>query len=108
MIIVDQAESPIRSIDVQMYRVEKISSASESITERTEIQMIQMCDGNVTRNLELPIYMILPRYYSCPSFKYLWCQLDFEIDLQIIFKDGFKVTVNIPLKLVRSWAIYLF
>lgn len=51
VIIVDQADSPIRSIDVQMYRVEKISSTSESITEKTEIQMIQMCDGNVTRNM---------------------------------------------------------
>lgn len=46
--------------------------------------------------------MILPRYYSCPSVKYLWCHIDFEVDLVIIFRDGFKVTVNIPLKLVRS------
>lgn len=79
-----------------------MSTSTETITERTQIQMIQMCDGNVTRNIELPIYMILPRYYSCPSLKYLWCQLDFEIDFLIIFKDGFKVTVNIPLKLIRS------
>lgn len=64
--------------------------------------MIQMCDGNVTRNLEIPIYMILPRYYSCPSVKYKWARIDFDIDLLIIFVSGFKVTVNIPLKLIRN------
>lgn len=46
--------------------------------------------------------MILPRYYACPSVKYLWCTVTFEVNLQIIFKDGYKVLVNIPLKLVRS------
>lgn len=61
-----------------------------------------MCEGNVTRNLELPIYMVFPKLYSCPSLKYEWCQLDFEIDLLVIFKDGSKLTVNIPLKLIRS------
>jgi hypothetical protein len=64
--------------------------------------LIQICDGNVTRNLEIPLYMILPRYYSCPSVKYLWCQVSFEVNLQIIFKDGYKVSVNIPIKIIRS------
>lgn len=49
--------------------------------------------------------MILPRYYSCPSVKYLWLSLNFEVNLQIIFRDGYKVTVNIPLKLIRSWLL---
>lgn len=75
--MVDHADAPIRSIDVQMYRVETIFSNDDKVVERTEIQMIQMCDGNVTRNLELPIYMILPRYYSCPSAKFLWCEINF-------------------------------
>ena len=82
-IVIDQADSNIRSIDLQMYRVEKITTSTDKIKERTEIQMIQMCDGNVTRNLELPIYMILPRYYSCPSLAYLWCEIDFEVVLAL-------------------------
>lgn len=50
-IIIDQADEAIREITVPLYRVEKISGSSEVFAERTEIQMIQMCEGNVTRNL---------------------------------------------------------
>ena len=85
-----------------MLRVEKIEAEGRTLNEKTEIQLIQVCDGNVTRNLEIPLYMILPRYYSCPSVRYLWCHINFEVNLQIIFKDGYKVLVNLPLKLMRS------
>ena len=85
-----------------MLRVERIESPLGKFCEKTEIQLIQICDGNVTRNLEIPIYMIFPRYFSCPSVKYLEYRVDFEVNLLIIFRDGFKVTVNLPIKIVRS------
>jgi hypothetical protein len=85
-----------------MLRVERVDIEGKSLNERTEIQLIQICDGNVTRNIDIPMYMILPRYYSCPSVKYLWCQVNFEVNLQIIFKDGYKVSANLPIKIVRS------
>ncbi len=99
---IDFSESPIRSIDLQMLRNEKIDHPGKVFNEVTEIQLIQLCDGDVTRNMELPIFMILPRYYSCPSIKYKWFHLTFEINLVIGFKDGYKVTANIPLKLIRN------
>jgi hypothetical protein len=85
-----------------MLRNEKIDHPGKVFNEVTEIQLIQLCDGDVTRNMELPIFMILPRYYSCPSIKYKWLHLTFEINLVIGFKDGYKVTANIPLKLIRN------
>jgi hypothetical protein len=85
-----------------MLRVERVDIEGKSLNERTEIQLIQICDGNVTRNIDIPMCMILPRYYSCPSVKYLWCQVNFEVNLQIIFKDGYKVSANLPIKIVRS------
>lgn len=33
----------------------------------TEIQNIQIADGNVCAKLEIPIYMILPRLFTCPT-----------------------------------------
>lgn len=85
-----------------MLRVERAEQPFKTPNEKTEIQLIQICDENVAQNLEIPLYMILPRYYSCPSVRYLWCTVNFEVNLQIIFKDGYKVLVNLPLKLVRS------
>jgi hypothetical protein len=51
--------------------------------------------------------MIFPRHFSCPSIKYLEYRVDFEINLVIIFKDGFKVTVDVPIKIIRSWFIIM-
>ena len=33
----------------------------------TEIQNIQIADGNVCRGLTIPIYMIFPRLFTCPT-----------------------------------------
>ena len=56
----------------------------------------------MTRDLQIPIYMIFPRYFSCPSVKYMEYRVDFEVNLLIILKDGLKVTVNLPIKIIRS------
>jgi len=33
----------------------------------TEIQNIQVADGDVCRKLPIPIYMIFPRLFTCPT-----------------------------------------
>ena len=33
----------------------------------TEIQNIQIAEGDICRNLPLPIYMIFPRLFTCPT-----------------------------------------
>jgi hypothetical protein len=48
--------------------VEKIESKMGKISEATEIQLIQVVEGNATRNIEIPFNMIFPKYFSCPNF----------------------------------------
>ena len=38
-----------------------------NVQEATEVQNLQIADGNPAHNLKLPIYMILPRNFTCPS-----------------------------------------
>lgn len=33
----------------------------------TEIQNIQIGDGDIPHNIEIPIYMIFPRLFTCPT-----------------------------------------
>lgn len=35
----------------------------------TEIQNIQIADGNVCAKLQIPIYMVLPRLFTCPTLE---------------------------------------
>ncbi|KAF5226582.1 hypothetical protein ECC02_000083 [Trypanosoma cruzi] len=68
-IVVRRCSAKILSIELQMQRVEQAATPGKIVREVTELQTIQIADGNVLRNLEIPIYMIFPRWYTCPSLK---------------------------------------
>jgi hypothetical protein len=38
-----------------------------STSDATEIQNLQVGDGDVPRGLSIPLYMIFPRLFACPS-----------------------------------------
>ena len=54
--------------------------------------------------------MLFPKYFSCPNFKFrefegiiLLTQIvDFEVNLLMILYDGFKVTLNFPITIIRK------
>lgn len=66
--ILQEVDDDITSIETQLVRVEHYEFEGEMITDRTEIQNIQIADGNVPLGLELPIFVVLPKYFSSASF----------------------------------------
>lgn len=62
--ICDEAELQIKSIEIQLVRAETF----ENKTNATEVQNIQVADGNVLPGLEVPLYMLFPKIYSCPTY----------------------------------------
>jgi hypothetical protein len=67
----------------------------------TEIQNVQIGDGDVLRGVPIPIYMIFPRLFTCPTLCTTNFKIEFEINLVVIFNDGKLITENFPLKLTR-------
>lgn len=102
-VIVVQSAEPIRTIEVQLIRVETLVSSVEgtSVREATEIQNIQIADGDVSRNLSIPIHMIFPRIFTCSSFKTPVFAVEFEINVVVVFASGLQITENVPVKLYR-------
>ncbi|BBH04186.1 lectin protein kinase family protein [Prunus dulcis] len=73
---VEASAVPICSIDMHLLRVESILLGEKIVTEQSLIQTTQACtlshliniaDGDVCRNMTLPIYVILPRLLTCPT-----------------------------------------
>ena len=62
--------------------------------------MLQIADGDVSRNLVIPIYMVLPKLCTCQT---MVCQgyfkVEYELNLIVVFGDGYRVTQNFPLSL---------
>ena len=64
---VQHTEAAIKSIELQLVRVETCGCNEGYAKDATEIQTIQIADGNICPKLEIPIYMIMPRLFTCPT-----------------------------------------
>lgn len=91
----------IKSIELQLVRVETYSHMEEEAREATEIQNIQIADGNVVRGLPIPIHMVFPRLFTCVSTKSRNFKIQFEVNLIILFHGDHMVTENLPIVLWR-------
>ena len=69
--------------------------------EATEIQNIQIADGAVCYGWPIPIHMVFPRLFTAPTVTSRTFQVEFEVNLVILFTDGHLLTENFPIKLVR-------
>jgi len=91
----------IKSIELQLVRVESCTYMEGEAREATEIQNIQIADGNVVRGLAIPIYMVFPRLFTCSTTISKAFKVEFEVNLIILFADNHMVTENFPIKLYR-------
>lgn len=98
-LVVETSDVPIKSIELQLVRVETcgeqqccemirkasyffqsilVSEASLFVAagcaegyarDATEIQNIQIAEGDVCHGLSIPIYMVFPRLFTCPTLE---------------------------------------
>ncbi|XP_067647019.1 vacuolar protein sorting-associated protein 26C [Eurosta solidaginis] len=99
---VQHTEVAIKSIELQLVRVETCGCAEGYSKDATEIQTIHIADGNVCPKLEIPIYMILPRLFTCPTLVTKNFKIEFELNLLVIFKDDYVVTENFQVVFKRT------
>ncbi|XP_050431036.1 vacuolar protein sorting-associated protein 26C [Adelges cooleyi] len=98
---IEHSDVPIKSIDVQLVRVETCGCAEGFSKDCTEIQNIQIAEGNVATGISLPIFMIFPRLFSCSTTKTANFKIEFEVNISIVFEDEHLVTENFPITLIR-------
>ena len=91
----------IKSIEIKLERKESISSTTSGEFV-SEIQNVQVAKGDVPRDLTIPIYMIFPRLYTCPTYVGKLFNIEFLISLVVVFEDNYAVSEIFPLKLLRS------
>ncbi|XP_064651224.1 vacuolar protein sorting-associated protein 26C-like [Lineus longissimus] len=96
-----QSEAPIKSIELQLVRVETCGCAEGYAKDATEIQNIQIADGDVCRGITIPIYMVFPRLFTCPTLYTNNFKIEFEVNIVTVFYDDHLVTENFPIKLTR-------
>lgn len=98
---IERSDAVVRSVELQLVRVETVTHDAGNAREATEIQNIQIATGDVCRSLVIPIYFIFPRLFTCPTMLTPDFKVEFEVNLLIIFDDGHMVTENFPINLYR-------
>ena len=100
-VFVNVQYTPIRSIDIQLVRVETCGCAEGYSKDATEIQNIQIGEGDICRGMAIPIYMIFPRLFTCPTLLTNNFKVEFEVNIIVIFQDNRLVQENFPISLTR-------
>ncbi|KAK9731913.1 Vacuolar protein sorting-associated protein 26 [Popillia japonica] len=72
------------------------------IVSATEIQNIQIGDGNIPHKAEVPIYMVFPRLFTCPTLIKVNFKIEFELNIVIVFEDDHLISENFPIILTRE------
>jgi len=101
-VVLESSDAVIKSVELQLVRVETCGCADGYAKEATEIQNIQIADGDVSRGLAIPIYMVFPRLFTCATVAARTFKIEFEINLVVMLEDGHLITENFPIKLVRG------
>jgi len=100
-LVITKCPVEIRSIELQLVRVESCTYNEGSTRDATEIQSIQIADGNVVRNLPIPLHMVFPRHFTCSTTITNTFKVEFEVNLIIAFTDNHMITENFPIILCR-------
>jgi len=100
-IIIEKSEYPVKSIEVQLIRVETCGCAEGYAKDASEIQTIQIGEGNVCRGLPIPIFMIFPRLFSCPTVSTTNFKIEFEVNIVVVLANEFYKSENFPIKITR-------
>lgn len=102
VVTVRRSDTPIKSIELQLVRVETCGCAEGFAKEATEIQNIQIAEGDLCCGLEVPIHMIFPRLFTCPTIATRTFKIEFECNLVLMLENNALVSENFPLILVRG------
>lgn len=101
-IMLEKCSTIIKSLELQLVRVETCGCAEGFAKDTTEIQNIQIGDGNIPPKIRIPIYMIFPRLFTCPTLIETNFKIEFEMNIVILFENDHLVTNNFPLILYRE------
>ena len=103
-IVVEMSETPIKSIEIQLVRVESIRDEQQAGTERTEIQNLQIAEDDVCLNMPIYLHMILPRLFTCITANSSKAKfsIEFELNLIVIFETNYMVTEKFPINIYRE------
>jgi hypothetical protein len=106
---VERAAMPLKGIEIELCRIEGCSTTEgQVVSETSSVQFTQIADGDCPRGMEIPIHVVIPRLFACPSVQAPTFSIAFMLRVLCIFEPlnpGNKEPVAvraIPIQLYRG------
>ena len=100
---VERSDARVNSVHLQLVRKETVvDEGGAEGSEESEIQDMQVAIDDVAQGMILPLYMIFPRLYACPSMATRRFCVAFEARLVIRFHNGSTAVERFPVRLLRT------
>ena len=99
--IIHECSLPIKSVELQFMRKEKTTQHQMKLNEMSEIQNLQVGDGNVNKGQEIPLYMLFPKIFSCANIKANDTEVTFAMNVIVVLVNGLVISDNFPINLFR-------
>lgn len=104
-ITVEASALLIYSIDIHLLRVESIMVGDKIAKETSTVQTTQIADGDVSHNMSLPIYVMLPRLLTCPTVFAGPFSIEFKVTITVTFQtDLYNVQQKSDPRAFRKWV----
>ncbi|ELR22840.1 uncharacterized protein ACA1_396260 [Acanthamoeba castellanii str. Neff] len=88
---------------LHLMRIETVAKEGGGFNKQvSEIQTTQLVDGYIPDRLAVPIYLVFPRLFTCPSLHAANFKIEFSVTLQVTLKGGHVLKKDFPLLLVRK------
>jgi hypothetical protein len=108
-LVVERSAAPLRAIEIELCRIEGCStSEGQVVSETSPVQFTQIVDGDCPRGVEIPIHVVIPRLFACPSVQAPTFSVAFMLRVLCVFEPlnpGNKEPVAVravPIQLYRG------
>jgi hypothetical protein len=114
--------------EIQNIQIGKVLNYESFMVVKCSVLYSILGDGDVVRKVPIPIYMVFPRLFTCPtlstanfklgnplllhfrkisgmSWKFL--SIEFEVNISVVFEDNHLVSENFPIYITRFWTKYV-
>lgn len=62
-----RAMIPIKSVDIRISRMETFRLNEQTVSDDSDVVVLQVADGDLDAGIEVPVHILIPRLYVCPS-----------------------------------------
>jgi hypothetical protein len=100
-VLVRQSEGELEAVNLQLVRFEQVAWDEEDIWEESEVQTVQLCQGNVPAMRVVPFSVSFPRFVCAPTVARPEFAVTYALRALLVLRSGHVISDAVAVVLRR-------